>query len=104
MNKQNTVRKTVLGVMFMLGLGLALPEVVLADPPSWAPAHGYRNKHKTKHKYKHSYSDDYYYDRYDSGVTVRYGYHRDYGDDYYRRNRDRSNSHIDVDVGYTYRF
>lgn len=31
----------------VLAVGFAVP--VHADPPPWAPAHGYRNKHKQKH-------------------------------------------------------
>ena len=33
---------------FVLGLVLALPSIAFADPPSHAPAHGYRAKHRTK--------------------------------------------------------
>lgn len=36
----------------ILGIALAMPASVLADPPPWAPAHGYKNKSKHKHKHK----------------------------------------------------
>ena len=48
-------------------LCLALPEPVLADPPPWAPAHGYRSKHSEKHgkdrheKHRHKYKGKKYY-------------------------------------------
>ena len=43
---------------------------VAADPPSWAPAHGWRAKQHNKHKqkYKRRYDDDYYVQS-----TVPYG-------------------------------
>lgn len=34
---------------------------VSADPPPWAPAHGYRAKHKSKHKNKNRHRDQYAY-------------------------------------------
>lgn len=40
----------------LVGFLVAMPEpsgTALADPPRWAPAHGYRAKHKSKHKYKY---------------------------------------------------
>jgi surface antigen len=33
-----------------IAMSVALPVPVQADPPPWAPAHGYRNKHKQKHR------------------------------------------------------
>lgn len=44
---------------FIAAMGLALPVVpAYADPPPWAPAHGYRAKHDYKHKHKHRHGDD----------------------------------------------
>lgn len=40
--------------------GPPLAEPVYADPPDWAPAHGYRAKHK-KHAKKFELHDDYRY-------------------------------------------
>jgi surface antigen len=37
-------------------LGLSVPVIASADPPDWAPAHGYRHKHKHHH---HDDDDDY---------------------------------------------
>jgi surface antigen len=39
---------------------LAVPATApaYADPPPWAPAHGYRAKHDYKHKHKHDDDDD----------------------------------------------
>ena len=33
---------------------------VYCEPPPWAPAHGYRDKHKNKHKNKHGRGHGYY--------------------------------------------
>jgi len=35
---------------------------VYSEPPPWAPAHGYRNKHKSKSKHHHHRGHDYYHD------------------------------------------
>ncbi len=49
-------RKRVQGILKSVVVGAALllaaPPVSWADPPPWAPAHGYRAKHKNKHKFK----------------------------------------------------
>lgn len=46
------VQSTLLtGFLFLIAFSLANP--VSADPPSWAPAHGYRAKHGSGHKHKH---------------------------------------------------
>jgi surface antigen len=48
---------TVLALIVAMGLAVpALP--AFADPPPWAPAHGYRAKHDHKHKHKHDDDDD----------------------------------------------
>lgn len=40
----------------VLSLGFALePSVVWADPPPWAPAHGYRSKHHQHNDYAYTY-------------------------------------------------
>jgi len=41
-------------VAVSLAAPLPLIESAYADPPPWAPAHGYRNKHKDKRKYQAS--------------------------------------------------
>jgi surface antigen len=50
--------------LMALGLLAALVAVsaapVAADPPSWAPAHGWRAKQANKHQYKRRYEDDHY--------------------------------------------
>ncbi|MEN8260101.1 MAG: RT0821/Lpp0805 family surface protein [Pseudomonadota bacterium] len=50
------------GTVFFLADAVA---PVIADPPPWAPAHGYRSQQKDKRKY---YDDDRYDDRYDFGI------------------------------------
>lgn len=69
------MRKTILTAAFA---ALALPATpALADPPHWAPAHGYRAK---QHHYDHyRYDRDYRdyrrysgYDRYDAPRRARY--------------------------------
>lgn len=37
----------------LIALSFAAPSTVFADPPPWAPAHGYHQRHETKHKHKH---------------------------------------------------
>ena len=45
-----------LGVAILAVCAVVLvTEPVLADPPSWAPAWGYKGKHKHGHKYKYKY-------------------------------------------------
>ena len=40
----------------LAALALGFSGAVLADPPRWAPAHGYRAKHQHKHHhYRHHY-------------------------------------------------
>ena len=47
-------------MLFMVQVGLS--GEALADPPPWAPAHGYyKNKDKGKQKYKHEDRGDEYY-------------------------------------------
>lgn len=41
-----TIRTTLRTLAVALAFACALPAVALADPPSWAPAHGYRAKHR----------------------------------------------------------
>lgn len=41
-----------------LCVALAAPPPAYADPPPWAPAHGYRAKHDHKHKHRHDDDDD----------------------------------------------
>ncbi|MGH8507133.1 MAG: RT0821/Lpp0805 family surface protein [Gammaproteobacteria bacterium] len=42
----------------IIGSVCLLPGASLADPPDWAPAHGYRGKHGGKHHDKHYYKKD----------------------------------------------
>lgn len=65
---------------FFAGMGMAIAlmlgfEPVWADPPDWAPAHGYRDHrdhededhhHKRHHHKKHRHDDDYDWNRSDS--------------------------------------
>ena len=46
-------RQTVRWMLAILAPLLALNAPALADPPPWAPAHGYYKQGKHKHKYKH---------------------------------------------------
>lgn len=46
------LRSTLTAVMFAAAFAMAIPEPVFADPPPWAPAHGYRAKQGKKHKHK----------------------------------------------------
>lgn len=44
------------GLGVLLAAAFSVPPPVYADPPPWAPAHGYRAKHKGKHRareYRH---------------------------------------------------
>ncbi|MGH8579684.1 MAG: RT0821/Lpp0805 family surface protein [Gammaproteobacteria bacterium] len=69
-------------IIFAAGVALAtallLQDAAVADPPDWAPAHGYRNKyHKhadKQHKHKH---DRYKRDHDEDDSDARYGYYRD---------------------------
>ena len=88
-------------IIFAVGVALAsallLQDTAVADPPDWAPAHGYRNKHHKHadkhHKHKHHrHKRDYDEDDYsedDDEDDARYGYHRDrdWQRDAYRDNR-----------------
>jgi len=47
-----------LGLLAALVAAVAAP--VAADPPSWAPAHGWRAKQHQKHKNKRRYEEDHY--------------------------------------------
>jgi len=53
--------RTLLAYGLLAALIAAVAAPVAADPPPWAPAHGWRAKqhHKYKQKYKHRYDDDY---------------------------------------------
>ncbi|MGH8583853.1 MAG: RT0821/Lpp0805 family surface protein [Gammaproteobacteria bacterium] len=51
--------RPILSVVIYAGLGLMLvPLAALADPPPWAPAHGYRNKHYDQYRYYYREDDD----------------------------------------------
>ncbi|MGH8646378.1 MAG: hypothetical protein ACREX4_18725 [Gammaproteobacteria bacterium] len=53
----------------------------LADPPDWAPAHGYRAKHGYGHKGKHHKDDHRQYRDHDGDRDYDHGYAGDYDDD-----------------------
>lgn len=50
-----------IGIMF-------ISTSVYSEPPSWAPAHGYRNKHKSKHQDTHGH--DYYDEDYADDIGI----------------------------------
>src|SRR5262245_61386526 len=45
-------RALIAGVALIAAIAVSIPEPVQADPPPWAPAWGYRNKHGKKNKDK----------------------------------------------------
>ncbi|MGX2039594.1 RT0821/Lpp0805 family surface protein [Methylocaldum sp. MU1018] len=59
---------------FLLAFALAFPQGAYSDPPDWAPAHGYRNKHKHYDDRYHERREihDHYYDA-DRDYGVRSG-------------------------------
>jgi hypothetical protein len=48
-------RSTMLKNIVLATLALGFSGAVLADPPRWAPAHGYRAKHQHHHHYRSHY-------------------------------------------------
>lgn len=55
---KKTLRKIVLTLIsaaIALGFTASLPQPIQADPPPWAPAHGYHKKHKHKKKVVYKY-------------------------------------------------
>lgn len=62
-----------------------------ADPPEWAPAHGYRSKHASDHKPKHHHKR-HRHEEGNSDQGYRYQHHRTYRhdkhDDFYNDDRD----------------
>ncbi len=91
------LRNIIFAAGVVLASALLLQDVAVADPPDWAPAHGYRNKHHKNHKhhkhaykhrrYQHDYENDYSED--EDEDDARYGYQRDrdWQRDVYRDNR-----------------
>ncbi|HYE37367.1 glycine zipper 2TM domain-containing protein [Methylocaldum sp.] len=69
--KTSSVFDTSSSFVFLSAIFLAFilifPQGAYSDPPDWAPAHGYRNKHKDKH-----HDRDYYDDRYEHRETHHY--------------------------------
>jgi len=51
-------RALIAGVALLIAIAVGVPEPVKADPPPWAPAWGYRNKHGKKNKNKHGNGND----------------------------------------------
>ncbi|HBU96512.1 RT0821/Lpp0805 family surface protein [Thalassospira lucentensis] len=49
----------VVATAISLSAPVAMPSTAKADPPPWAPAHGYRDKHASKHGHKRHYDRDY---------------------------------------------
>lgn len=80
------LRNIVFAAGVVLASALLLQDAAVADPPDWAPAHGYRNKHHKNHKhhkhadkhgrYQHDYDKDDYSEDEDED-DARYEYHRD---------------------------
>ena len=62
-------------------LGATAP-AAFAEPPSWAPAHGWRAKHGDDHGHRHKHKRKYEYE-----VEREYEYDDDYDDDRYERRR-----------------
>ena len=56
----NTSTTALSAIMF--ALLCLITTSVYSEPPSWAPAHGYRNKHKNNHKHHDRRGYDYYHD------------------------------------------
>lgn len=55
----------------LLAISLSFPQYADSDPPPWAPAHGYRNKHKHRDyddRYEHRETRHYYDHDQDYGV------------------------------------
>jgi hypothetical protein len=64
---------TFLSSVLLLGVSMAAPNLASADPPPWAPAHGYRaKKHHKKYHYTYYPSSQIYYS------PVRRGYYYPY--------------------------
>lgn len=61
-NPTRTALKCAKSVVLLSVLSIFLPvwegSNAYADPPPWAPAHGYRDKHKDKHERGHDREDD----------------------------------------------
>ena len=66
-----TIMRFVSTVALVFGISTVLIlDPAFADPPDWAPAHGYRAKHKNKHKGKHkSYESQPWFDTKDIFVN-----------------------------------
>lgn len=85
MNFKIDIARKIAGGIALAALGLMAFDLApaAADPPSWAPAHGYRrhrdrdwNRYSTRRRYNNRYD----YGRYDNYGYGRYGYNRyDYG-------------------------
>ncbi len=66
------VKRNVMAMLaFCVSVGIAMP--IMAEPPSWAPAHGYHKDKKKKHKSKNYDDNEDYQGRYDG----RYDRHED---------------------------
>ena len=66
--------------LFTLGSLGTLPPTAIAEPPSWAPAHGWRAKHGHDHGHHHKHKRKYEYE-------VEREYEYEYDDDYDDRRR-----------------
>jgi surface antigen len=56
-----------------LAIGLSLPQDAYSDPPDWAPAHGYRNKHNRDYDDRYEYRETRHYYDHDHDYGVRSG-------------------------------
>jgi surface antigen len=66
--------------LFTLGSLGTLAPTAIAEPPSWAPAHGWRAKHGHDHGHRHKHKRKYEYE-------VEREYEYEYDDDYYEDRR-----------------
>jgi surface antigen len=73
--------------LFTLGSLGTLAPAAFAEPPSWAPAHGWRAKHGHEHGHKHKHKRKYEYE-------VEREYEYEYDDDYDDRYDDRRRAPI----------
>ncbi len=71
--------KFILLAVLVYASALVFHNPALADPPAWAPAHGYRSKHASDHKprhHKHHHKRHHHKDDDDSGYKDDYKHYR----------------------------
>lgn len=80
---QKLSKGTFVLVLAALALNITLQDVALADPPDWAPAHGWRDKHERdddRHERKGRHHDDDDRDDHDRGPRWGHERHTRYSD------------------------